>query len=348
MNRENTIWLVLDSSGNGGIETHVMELARAIESYGLQVAVVFIKDYGLHPLRAALGSAGIASFSLDGSFGSLARSIRELRPALLHSHGYKAGIYCCAAALVTGCAHVTTFHSGDPGSGKLALFDWLHRQTSRLNAVNLTVSEEIAERIPSKSLVIDNFISIPEPEPRAKAQLAFVGRLSEEKGADQLLAIAAQLGPLQFDLYGDGPLKDELQRSASANCRFHGNQADMASRWSDIDLLLMPSRHEGLPMAALEAMARGIPVIAFDVGALDQVVESGVNGWLIRKGDLEGFRRAIQQWLTLDNQEKDAMREAARHHIASRFSSRRIVPLVLEQYRRAGGADFPACNAFCE
>jgi hypothetical protein len=95
-------------------------------------------------------------------------------------------------------------------------------------------------------------------------------------------------------------------------------------------------------------MARGIPVIAFDIGALDQVVEHGVNGWLIRQNDLEGFRRAIEQWLTLESQEKDAMREAARHRIVSRFSSRSIVPRVLEQYRRAAGDGFPVCNALCE
>jgi len=348
MHRENSIWLVLDSSCNGGIETHVLELARAIDDYGLQVAVVFIKDHGPHPLRAALCEAGVATFSLTGSFASLLSSIRELRPLLLHSHGYKAGIYCCAAARMTGSAHVTTYHSGDPGSGKLAIFDWLHRQTSRLNAVNLAVSEEIAERLPENSVVIDNFISIPEPAPKADAQLAFVGRLSEEKGADRLLAIAAQLGPLQFDLYGDGPLMEVLQRGASANCRFHGNQANMAERWSDIGLLLMPSRHEGLPMAALEAMARGIPVVAFDVGAMAEVIEHGVNGWLIRKGDVEGFRRAIEQWLNLDREDKDAMGEAARLRITSRFSSRRILPLVLEQYCRAADTDFPACNAFCD
>jgi glycosyltransferase involved in cell wall biosynthesis len=348
MNRENTIWLVLDSRGNGGIETHVLELARSIDGYGLQLAVVFIEDHGPHPLRAALVDAGIETFSLDGSFGALTGSIRESAPALLHSHGYKAGIYCCAAARITGCVHIPTYHSGDPGTGRLALFDWLYRQTARLNAINLAVSAEIAERIPTHSQVIDNFISIPEPAPRNDAQLAFVGRLSKEKGADRLLAIAAQLGPIQFDFYGDGPQMDTLRRGASANCHFHGNQANMAKRWSDIDLLLMPSRHEGLPMAALEAMARGIPVIAFDIGALDQVVEHGVNGWLVRQNDLEGFRRAIEQWLTLGNTEKDSMREAARHRIASRFSSRRIVPRVLEQYRRAAGGGFPACNALCE
>jgi len=348
MHRENTIWLVLDSSSSGGIETHVLELARAIDEYGLRVAVVFIEDHGQHPLRAALIDTDIPTFSLDGSFGSLTGSIRKFRPALLHSHGYKAGIYCCAAARITGSKHVTTFHSGDPGSGKLALFDWLHRQTARLNAINLAVSTEITERVPTNSLVIENFISIPEPELKNGTQLAFVGRLSEEKGADRLLAIAAQLGPIQFDLYGDGPLMDALQCSASANCHFHGNQADMAMRWGDIDLLLMPSRHEGLPMAALEAMARGIPVIAFDIGALDQVVEHGVNGWLVRPNDLEGFRRAIEQWLTLENPEKELMRKAARQRITSRFSSRRIVPRVLEQYRQAVGDGIPACNAFCE
>jgi glycosyltransferase involved in cell wall biosynthesis len=348
MYRENNIWLVLDSRTNGGIETHVLELARGLDDYGLQVSVVFLKHYGHHPLHAALSEAGIETFSLDGSFSSLLNSIRKFRPALIHSHGYKAGISCCAAALSTGSAHVSTFHAGDSGKGKLALYDWLHRQTARFIDVNFSVSAEIAGRVPATTLVINNFISLPELAPKTGGQLAFVGRLSEEKGPDRLLAIAAQMERVEFDLYGDGPLMNSLKGSATANCCFHGNQADMAAHWCNIDLLIMPSRYEGLPMAALEAMARGIPVIAFDVGALDQVIESGENGWLIRPNDLDAFRIAIEHWLTLDSQQKDSIRDAARHRIASRFSVRKIAPLILEQYRRAAGSRFPACDAFCE
>jgi len=348
MYRENNIWLVLDSRTNGGVETHVLELARGLDGYGLRVSVVLLKHYGPHPLHAALSESGIETFSLDGKFSSLVQRLRRSRPALIHSHGYKAGIFCSAAALVTGSTHVSTFHAGEPGIGKVALYDWLHRQASRFIEVNFAVSTEIAERVPAPVKVIDNFISLPELSPKTGQQMAFVGRMSKEKGPDRLLLIAAQMAQAGFDFYGDGLMMESLKVGAGANCCFHGNQADMSDHWSNIDLLLMPSRHEGLPMAALEAMAQGIPVIAFDVGALGQLIESGRNGWLIRQGDLEAFRQAIENWLALDEVQKQAVRDAARDRVASRFSARKITPLILEQYRRAAGNRFPACDAFCE
>ena len=348
MLRENNIWLVLDSRTNGGIETHVLELAKGMDARGLEVTVIFLENYGLHPLREALCEAGIATFSLDGRFRSLLKNIRKYRPALIHSHGYKAGIFCCAAAHLTGSAHVSTFHAGDPGKGKLALYDWLHRQAARFIDVNFTVSAEISSRVPATTQVINNFVLLPELGPKTGQQLAFVGRLSEEKGPDRLLQTAGQLPQVRFEFYGDGPLMDSLKCGASANCSFHGNQADMADHWSNIDLLLMPSRYEGLPMAALEAMARGIPVVAFDVGALDQVIESGENGWLVQPNNLNAFQDVIEHWLSLNRLQKQVIGVAARQRIASQFSARKNIPLILEQYHRATGSRFPTCDAFCE
>lgn len=348
MYREDTIWLLLDSRSNGGIETHVLELAMAIDGYGLKVKVVFLEYYGEHPLRAALERSGIETLSLDGRLGSLISGLRRARPGLLHSHGYKAGLFACLASRIAGCAHVSTFHSGDPGRGKVALYDWLHRQASRFIDVNLAVSAEIAARLPAKALVVDNFILIPEMTPKTGRRLAFVGRLSEEKGPDRLLEIAAQIAQQDFDLYGDGPLMAALRNRAIGNCRFHGNQADMDAHWCQIELLLMPSRFEGLPMAALEAMARGIPVIAFDTGALGRLIEPGKNGWLIPQGDLDAFRRAIENWLALDDEHKQSIRRAARQRIVEEFSSRNKLPTILEQYRLATARRIPACDAFCE
>ncbi len=348
MNPETTIWLVLDSRANGGIETHVLELARGLRQGRWRVTVVFIEDHGPHPLRSALQGEGIATFCLDGGFGSLMRRLRSQRPALIHSHGYKAGLYCSAASSLLGCTHVSTFHAGEFGSGRVALYDWLHRQSSRFNAANFAVSSEIATRVPGQPLVLNNFISLPELAGESGDRLAFVGRLSEEKGPDRLVEIAGRSPATRFDFYGDGPLLSSLKAAAGENCRFHGNQADMTPHWRNIALLLMPSRHEGLPMAALEAMARRIPVIAFDVGGLHRLIDNGENGWLIESGDVDGFRRAIADWLALDEARRDAIRDSARRRIVEQFSSQRIVPMVLEHYRRALGKAFPACDAFCE
>jgi glycosyltransferase involved in cell wall biosynthesis len=348
MKQEATVWLIVDSRANGGIETHIQELARGLSANDTRVTVVFIKDHGAHPLREALERDGLETFTLDGRFLSLVKQLRKGRPSLVHSHGYKAGLYCCAAARIVGCAHASTYHAGEFGTGKVAVYDWLHRQASLLNDSNFAVSTEIADRVPKLPLVLNNFVSLPELSSKCGTQLAYVGRLSREKGPDRLLQVAARMAQIEFNFYGSGPLLSNLKSEASDNCLFHGNQNDMASRWRDIGLLLMPSRHEGMPMAALEAMARRIPVVAFDVGDLGRVINSGANGWLVKSGDIEGFQRAIERWMALDDHRRDEMRDAARKRIADGFSSQQVIPLILDQYRRSAASKLPACDAFCK
>jgi len=348
MSSGNTIWIVLDSRSNGGIETHVLELAKGLGQYGLDVTVVFLKNHGYHPLRDALINAAIKTISLDGGLRSLVKKINITNPRIIHSHGYKASLFCCLAAKCTDTFHSSTFHAGEPGKGKMAIYDWLHRQSSRIIDKNFAVSKEIASRLPVKSVLLDNFISVPDPSPKTGSQIAFVGRLSEEKGPDHILSIARRLSTIQFDIYGDGPLTDTLRHQATDNCRFHGNQTSMEPHWANIDLLLMPSRYEGLPMAALEAMARRIPVVAFNVGAMDKVVLPDQNGWLVIANQVESFQQKIEDWLNMDTMRKEAIRVAARNHICSHFSTQKLIPLLLEQYAEGIGENLPSCNAICK
>ncbi len=101
---------------------------------------------------------------------------------------------------------------------------------------------------------MNNFVSIANQHCRYK-QIAFVGRLSHEKGADRFIDIARHIPDIEFSIYGDGPEKPRLIENAPANVIFHGHQNDMDAVWCNISALVISSRYEGLPMAALEAMA---------------------------------------------------------------------------------------------
>ena len=328
------IALLLDSRRPGGIESHVLALARGLLQRGQPVEVVFLADHGPHPLRDALTAGGIPNHSLNGRVVGLWRYLRRRRPALVHTHGYKAGILGRLLARLCRLPCISTCHAGETPRGALAWYDRLDRLSAPLADRVLAVSPAIAAKVPGPVIVQDNFIDCRGLKMSDGEQIAYVGRLSEEKGPDRLLPLANALPQLTFHCYGDGPLRSSLEASAPANLVFHGQQDNMATVWPKVALLLMPSRHEGLPMAALEAMARGIPLIASDVGALPTLIEHRTNGWLLPSGDLTAFARTLTQWQTLAPDQQATIRQRAAATVKQRFASDRQLPALLELYRQ--------------
>jgi glycosyltransferase involved in cell wall biosynthesis len=311
------VWHYVDSSQPGGIETHLAALLPALRAMGVHTELMLHADYGPHPLRDALDAAGVPHRSLGG-FTALHRALRADRPAILHTHGYKAGLLGRLARLLGGPPVVSTMHSGGIAHGKVAVYEALDRATAPL-AKLIAVSRPLAERHPAATF-IPNGIALP-PEPPAPGEaIAFVGRLSEEKGPVAFARLAARFGPsrpdLRFVAFGDGPLRTEAEAAACGHVQFRGSVPDMEPHWVEVGLLVMPSRFEGLPMAALEAMARGIPVAAHAVGALPGLVAEG-RGWCVPPGDGEAFAAAVAAWAGLDRGTRQALAARNRAHVAA-------------------------------
>lgn len=326
-----SIWLLLDSRQPGGIESHVMQLAEGLAEHKIAVTVVFLTHYGDHPLRDALTHHGISTLSLDGTFSTLNRMLKRVTPNVIHTHGYKAGILGRLAANANNIPVLSTFHAGEKSTGKLAIYDWLDRNTSFLADKIYAVSPQIASRLPASTEISDNFVNTSDLSVSYGKQIAYVGRLSYEKGPDSLLRLARQFPGETFHIYGDGPMRESLENSAPSNLVFHGQQNDMANVWSRIGLLIMPSRHEGLPMAALEAMARGIPIQAYAVGALGQLINEK-NGWLIEPNQMQKLASALKHWLDMSEQQKLSIKRATITTIQQRFSSQVVIPKIIAVY----------------
>lgn len=88
-------------------------------------------------------------------------------------------------------------------------------------------------------------------------------------------------------------------------------------------------------MAALEAMAHGIPVAAFAVGGLPRLIEHGVNGWLAAAGDLDALTGHLEAWLAQDAATRRRMARAAQRTITQRFAPEVVLPHVLAIHDRA-------------
>ncbi|BBM64724.1 glycosyl transferase family 1 [Vibrio alfacsensis] len=277
----------------------------------------------------------------------LIAAINCYRPRLIHAHGYKASIYSKLCKLHTHhrFKQVTTFHAGETPVGKVKWYDRLDRYSAFLSDVCLSVSPSIQRKVPHKSHVLNNFISLPytrtsisidaqsnpaQQDNNKPKQVAFVGRLSHEKGPDRFIELAKQSPANGFCLYGDGDMRKSLESHASANVKFAGFQPNMADCWHNIDILLITSRFEGLPMTAIEAMARGIPVISLNVGAISTLITHRRNGWVAQ--DMTTLFQCLVEWEEMDWVARLEIQSNAYQTIKQHFSSEAVIPQIIKLY----------------
>jgi glycosyltransferase involved in cell wall biosynthesis len=154
-------------------------------------------------------------------------------------------------------------------------------------------------------IVVDIKSPIPWPPDAADQELrmACVGRLSGEKGQDILFDVLAKPGWMErnwrLTLYGDGPIRDVLERLVKRlklqDRVFFAGHVAVEKIWSENHILVMPSRHEGLPLTIVEAMFCGRPVVATDVGGNSEVIKDGVTGFVAEAAVAECFGRALDR-----------------------------------------------------
>lgn len=338
MSAQQDISLLIDSRTVGGIERHVATLAAGLQRTGHKVGVLLYADYGPSPWRDQLNELDVPFRCLAGTFGDLVRELRNNRPTLVHTHGYKAGVLGRAASRICNVPAVSTFHSGELPPFPVSLYYWLDNWTSIFGG-RIAVSDEILKRLPFSATLIPNYLVPGEQPPNTPLPLSigFVGRLSHEKAPDLFCEIARRVKPgIEWHIWGDGPMRAELEEKFGDIVRFHGIVADIIPALASIGLLLMPSRYEGLPLAALEALSAGVPVLASAVGGVPNVVVHGRTGWLFDVGDLEAAASAVENWRTLSDASAIQMRSACWSHVAEAFSEAKHLPQILEVYRQAG------------
>ncbi|MEG3696226.1 glycosyltransferase family 4 protein [Vibrio coralliirubri] len=348
------IWLLIDSQTFGGIETHVLELAQGLISESVQyseaVRVVLLTKFNPEaiiveklnalniPFSYLSDLASCSADSNDNSATQLKRAVQHYQPRLIHAHGYKASLVSKLIKIpprFNNTKQITTYHAGETPTGKVWLYDWLDRYSSFLSDQSLVVSKKIKAKVPSKTHQLNNFVKVPTGLTSSPSSslfhVGFVGRLSHEKAPDRFVALAKQFPDVRFELFGDGPEKDVLIKSQPNNVTFHEHQTNMDSVWSQIDLLIIPSRFEGLPMAALEAMIRGIPVLATSVGNLPQLIDHQVNGYLANsEAELQQF---LSLWMSLTSEQRDSLKSHAIETVKNQYSPQAVVPQLLEIYQ---------------
>lgn len=298
--------------------------------------------------------------------------VSRLQVQVLHTHGYKADIYGFAATRRNPVNLVATCHNWPSRVHRMRTYAALDRLVLRCFDRVVTPSpvvEHLLLRsgIPRQRLsCIGNGIDLErfrgaEPALRLEADcgqdplVGFVGRLVTDKGCAVLLAAAttvlAQRRDVRFVFVGEGPSRVELEQTAarfgiSSSVIFTGVRRDMAAVYASLNVLVLPSLNEAMPMCLLEAMAAGTPVIGTPVGGIAQVIIPGRTGLLAKPGDARELASAI---LTMINDRELAARLAqdGRAHVSACFSADAIARRYMEVYQQAISRRFgaPAVNA---
>ena len=162
----------------------------------------------------------------------------------------------------------------------------------------------------------------------------YAGRLAREKGVHTAMEAAAKVG-VELVIAGEGSLRERLEATAPDHVRFTGmlpgGQVEELLRHA-LAAVVPSEWFENGPMAVLEAMAVGRPVIASRIGGIPEQVRDGVEGILVEPGDVAGFAAAMRR-LADDRSRADRMGEAGRRRIAEAFSPARHVEGLVATYQ---------------
>ena len=173
---------------------------------------------------------------------------------------------------------------------------------------------------------IDTSVYTPTFTRHADNRIVYVGRLDEEKHVEELIQAAARMDPaldVQVDIVGGGEVKQKLRELAATlgiadRIHFLGklSDEDLRATLTRGTVFAMPSRAELQCIAAMEAMATALPVVAANAMALPHLVHEGENGHLYEPGDIDAFAAALTDVLTATPERLDAMKKASLEVVA--------------------------------
>jgi glycosyltransferase involved in cell wall biosynthesis len=355
----------------GGQEKVLATIVASLNPYQFDVQVWCLTRSGevgqwLERSGIAVHTLHLWSYHRPLNVVRLAWRLRRSRVDLLHTHGGFAGTFGRLAAILAGLRGVVAHvHTTDFSLKRrhILIQRFLARFTRHVICISDAVRHfaETVECIPAaKTCVIYNGVDRFDEDVRPKEEsrrvwgfgpedcvLASVGALVANKGhrilIDAMRLLAPQFPALRLLIVGDGPLRTKLEEKVrrlnlSKNIRFTGILQDVHSVLAVADIFVLPTLYrEGLSLAILEAMQRGLPVISTWIGGIPEAVAHNHSGLLVPAGDVRAFGDAIAQ-LVADNRRRRSMGEAGRKRFEERFTAERMVAQIESLYTSMGTA----------
>lgn len=342
-------------------------LARGLGAHGVELRVVLFerKSRGLAGYDRYLAEHGVAYDVIpDGGpldpavIRAAGKYLDEWKPDIVQSHAYKpAGIAYALRRLGRSVPWIGFFHGETDLGARDRLYNrihyWLLASADRVVVMSERQLVPFAHR-PGQARIIHNAVlQMPAragQDPGLERLQAFrgtsqspligvIGRMSHEKGVDILLdslaKLAAQGAPFSLAIIGEGPLRADLEGQArtlgiAERILFAGRIEAMRDVYPALDLMVIPSRSEGLPNVLLEAMGADVPVVSTDVGAVPELLALVPEAFRMVPARnsvalAEGIAAALQE-------AGSETRRRARAEITRQFSPERRIERHLDLY----------------
>jgi len=347
----------------GGAETQLVRLILGLDRGRFEPALCCLTRTG--EIAGELEARGIP-VHLIGKRGKvdvralwrLVGLLKRLRPHIVHTQLFTANSYGRAAGILAGVPHLIASElSVDPWKGA-----W-HRAIDRLLAVRsdaVVANAEavraacVARGIPARKIrVIRNGIEVSRYStacdreyrrelgiPSRSPVVGFVGRLVPEKGVEDLISAARlvrnEIPRAIFLIGGEGPDRERLERLAAGepNIRFLGRVGEIERFYAALDVFVLPSLWEGLPLVVLEAMASATPVVATDVGGTAEAVRNGECGFIVPARSWRPLAEAIVKLLRSSTLRKE-MGTRGREVVSREYECARMVEEFSRLYEEA-------------
>jgi glycosyltransferase involved in cell wall biosynthesis len=359
------------SSGFYGAEGVIINLARASVTLGINSLIVDIKSStNLQDKRfmeeaqknGLQAKTVLCRGKIDiRTIGFIRKILKESNISILHCHDYKANFLGRLATIFLKTKTVATNHLWTNETFSLRLYEFFDAIILNFFDIVIAVSSQVAEEINSflifkkKLITVHNGIDLDKyslksnsnslrSEFKISAQniiIGSIGRLSVQKGFLYLLEAFNKLSKENFDatllIVGDGPLRNYLENKARSldiknKVIFTGARSDMHNIYSSLDIFVISSIKEGLPLVLLEALAMKKTVIATKVGGIPSVITHGINGVLVKPRDAEGLACAMIDLLQ-DKNKAETLAYNARKSVESNFSMNHMAKKYKDIYK---------------
>lgn len=346
---------IIGGSTTGGTETHVLQLIQHLPRDLFQITCLCVSE---SPFTSRLRDLGcdvhLTSMTDQTDWQSiqLGASLVSARAIdVIHTHLPNAHLLGGMISKLTEIPVLATVHNRYLEMRDLEIHKLMQTnicvvcKSAYFHGITIGVPASKLRYIPN---AVDTQVFRPGPHngnlhaqleiPPDTLLVGFVGRLSSEKGPSNFVKIASiahnSAHDCHFVLVGDGPLYEKLEkdiRNLGMNTFIHlaGLQTDMPAIYDSLDLVVSTSHSEAMPLAILEAMASGLPVIATNVGGILDIIEEGRTGFLNSFDDFDGIARNIAMLMS-DSARRTQMGAAGRKRVEKNFELSKSVSQVSE------------------